>query len=54
MIDSLPRIQLQVATQRTAREQYWRHVANRTCLAILADHRTPLSSTLAIEERQAA
>ena len=37
-----PKIQLQVATQRTAQEQYWRHVANRTCLAILADHRTPL------------
>ena len=39
-----PKIQLQVATQRTAQEQYWRHVANRTCLAILADHRTPLGT----------
>jgi len=37
-----PKIQLVVATQRTAQEQYWRHVANRTCLAILADDRMPL------------
>ena len=44
MIHDAPKIQLQVATQRTAQEQYWRHVANRTCLAILADHRTPLGT----------
>lgn len=36
-----PEIQLKVAIRRAAQEQYGRHVANRLCLAILADNRTP-------------
>ncbi|WP_339098289.1 hypothetical protein WDJ50_18600 (plasmid) [Deinococcus sp. VB142] len=28
-------------TPRAAQREYWRHVANRACLAILADHRLP-------------
>lgn len=38
----LPEILLRAPTRRTAIELYWKHVANRLCLAILADHRTPL------------
>lgn len=37
-----PEIQLKVAIRRAAQEQYGRHVVNRLCLAILADHRTPI------------
>jgi hypothetical protein len=38
----VPEIQLKVAIRRAAQEQYGRHVANRLCLAILADRRTPI------------
>ena len=40
----VPEIQLKVAIRRAAQEQYGRHVANRLCLAILADNRTPLGA----------
>lgn len=38
----LPEISLRAHIRRTAIELYWKHVANRTCLSILADNRTPL------------
>lgn len=33
---------IEVATHEAAQRQFWRHVANRACLAILADARVPL------------
>lgn len=38
----IPEIQLKVAIRRAAQEQYGRHVADRLCLAILADNCMPL------------
>lgn len=37
-----PRIHVTASTREAAQRQYWRHVANRACLAILADQRHPV------------
>ncbi|MBI0447196.1 hypothetical protein [Deinococcus sp. DB0503] len=38
----LPALRVVVPTEQAAQRQFWRHVANRLCLAILADAREPL------------
>lgn len=37
-----PRIIVKVPSREAAQRQYWRHVANRACLALLADQRHPI------------
>lgn len=37
-----PRIIVTASNREAAQRQYWRHVANRACLAILADVREPV------------
>lgn len=37
-----PRIIVTASSREAAQRQYWRHVANRACLAILADQRHPV------------
>lgn len=40
--DTGPHIIVTASTREIAQRQYWRHVANRACLSILADTRLPL------------
>jgi hypothetical protein len=38
------RMTVKVPNREAAQRQFWRHVANRTCLAVLADARYPAST----------
>lgn len=41
VVPTPPDIVVTASSPEAAQRQYWRHVANRACLAILADHRHP-------------
>lgn len=46
----LPALRVVVPTEQAAQRQFWRHVANRLCLAILADAREPLLTAHPIQQ----